>query len=161
MDAGVYSGDKPVIYFYSALEEPYGCFSNFSPHGFVLDDLWWPTSEHYFQAQKFAGHPYADRIRQVKSPTEAARMGRVRKYPIRPDWEVVKDDIMRRAVLQKFKSNPAILGVLLSTKDSYLVEAAPGDYYWGSGADGSGRNMLGQILMEVREQLQPPFQKPS
>ncbi|MDX2005615.1 MAG: NADAR family protein [Meiothermus sp.] len=57
------------IYFYSAKEQPYGCFSNFSAHGFELDGLFWRTSEgacaprqrrysseHYFQAQKFAGH---------------------------------------------------------------------------------------------------------
>ncbi|HKC73877.1 MAG TPA: NADAR family protein, partial [Chloroflexota bacterium] len=42
-----------TIYFYSTREKPYGCFSNFSPHGFELDGVWWPTSEHYFQAQKF------------------------------------------------------------------------------------------------------------
>ena len=44
-----------TIYFYGADEVPYGCFSNFSDHGFDLDGVWWPTSEHYFQAQKFAG----------------------------------------------------------------------------------------------------------
>lgn len=41
-----------TIYFYMIGEE-YGCFSNFSPHCFELDGLYWPTSEHYFQAQKF------------------------------------------------------------------------------------------------------------
>ena len=148
-----YSGGRLIIYFYSALEEPYGCFSNFSSHGFVLDGAWWPTSEHYFQAQKFAGTPYADPIRQAKSPMIAARLGRSRKYPLRPDWLEVKDAVMREAVLQKFSSNPGIREVLLSTGDALLVENAPGDYYWGCGADGSGLNMLGQILVEVREIL--------
>src|SRR6266566_10027691 len=41
-----------TIYFYGSKGQPYGCFSNFSPHGFELDGTWWPTSEHYFQAQK-------------------------------------------------------------------------------------------------------------
>jgi predicted NAD-dependent protein-ADP-ribosyltransferase YbiA (DUF1768 family) len=27
------------------------------------------------------------------------------------------------------------------------------DSYWGDGGDGSGRNMLGQVLMRVREEL--------
>jgi predicted NAD-dependent protein-ADP-ribosyltransferase YbiA (DUF1768 family) len=31
-----------------------------------------------------------------------------------------------------------------------LIMNAPSDYYWGCGADGSGKNMLGRILMEVR-----------
>jgi len=141
------------IYFYSALETPYGCFSNFSPHGFELDGLWWPTSEHYFQAQKYADTLYAERIRSARSPMIAARMGRSRKEPIRPEWNEVKDSVMRRAVLCKFKSNKGIREVLLSTGDSTLVENAPSDYYWGCGSDGSGLNMLGRILMEVREQL--------
>lgn len=42
-----------TIYFYVERAKPYGCFSNFSAHGFMLDDLYWSTSEHYFQAQKF------------------------------------------------------------------------------------------------------------
>jgi N-glycosidase YbiA len=42
---------------------------------------------------------------------------------------------------------------LLATGDDLLVENAPGDYYWGCGKDGSGKNRLGTILMEVREIL--------
>lgn len=37
-------------------------FSNFSAHGFELDGKWWPTSEHYFQAQKFVGTPHMEEI---------------------------------------------------------------------------------------------------
>jgi hypothetical protein len=141
-----------TIYFYSTRDK-YGCFSNFSPHGFELDGVWWFTSEHYFQAQKFAGTPHAEQIRQVKTPKDAARMGRERSRPLRPDWEQVKDDIMRKAVLRKFETHADIREVLLSTGNELIVENAPGDYYWGCGADGSGKNRLGQILMEVREIL--------
>jgi hypothetical protein len=141
-----------TIYFYGTRTQ-YGCFSNFSRHGFELDGVWWSTSEYYFQAQKFAGTPHADQIREVKTPKEAARMGRDRSRPLRSDWERVKDDIMRKAVLRKFETHADIREVLLSTGDAPIVENAPGDYYWGCGADGSGKNMLGQILMEVREIL--------
>ena len=141
-----------TIYFYSTRDK-YGCFSNFSPYGFELDSVYWSTSEHYFQAQKFAGTPHADQIRQVKTPKDAARMGRERSRPLRPDWEQVKDDIMRKAVLRKFETHADIREILLSTGNELIVENAPGDYYWGCGADGSGKNRLGQILMEVREML--------
>lgn len=141
-----------TIYFYGTRTQ-YGCFSKFSRHGLELDGVWWPTSEHYFQAQKFAGTLHADQIREVKTPKEAARMGRDRSRPLRSDWERVKDDIMRKAVLRKFETHADIHEVLLSTGDAPIVENAPGDYYWGCGADGSGKNMLGQILMEVREIL--------
>ncbi|HEY9607534.1 MAG TPA: NADAR family protein [Allocoleopsis sp.] len=141
-----------TIYFYSTRCE-YGCFSNFSAHGFELDGAWWPTSEHYFQAQKFVGTPHAAQIQQVKTPKDAAKMGRDRSRPLRRDWEQVKDDVMRKAVLRKFETHADIREVLLATGDELIVENAPHDYYWGCGADGSGKNKLGQILMEVREIL--------
>ncbi|MFM7408253.1 MAG: NADAR family protein [Cuspidothrix sp.] len=141
-----------TIYFYSTREE-YGCFSNFSSHGFVLDKLYWSTSEHYFQAQKFIGTPYLEKLRLVKTPKEAATMGRKRTLPLRPHWEEVKDNIMRKAVLSKFSTHKDIQEILLSTGNEELIEISPIDYYWGCGADGSGKNMLGIVLMEVREQL--------
>jgi hypothetical protein len=88
---------KPVsvskICFYR-LKEPYGEFSNFSPHPIELKGRIWPTSEHYFQAQKFAETEHEEAIRQAKSPMIAARMGRSRERPLRPDWETAKDGIM-------------------------------------------------------------------
>ena len=141
------------IYFYVPREEPYGCFSNFSPHGVELDGEWWPAAEHYFQAQKFAGTPHADAVRRARTPKDAANLGRDRGRPLRANWEEVKDDVMRRAVLRKFETHRALRDLLLSTGDEEIVENAPGDYYWGCGADGTGKNMLGKILMEVREAL--------
>jgi N-glycosidase YbiA len=141
-----------AIYFYSTRDE-YGSFSNFSAHGFELDGEYWPTSEHYFQAQKFPGTPHSDRIRQAKTPKDAAKMGRDRSLPLRPDWEQVKDEIMKKAVLRKFETHGEIREILLATGDEEIVENSPIDYYWGCGKDGSGKNMLGQILMEVREIL--------
>jgi N-glycosidase YbiA len=141
-----------TIYFY-AVREKYGCFSNFSAHGFELDGLYWLTSEHYFQAQKFVGTSHVEKIRLVKNPKDAAKMGRERSRPLRQDWEQVKDDVMRKAVLRKFATHADIREILLSTGNEEIVENSPIDFYWGCGADGSGKNMLGIILMEVRETL--------
>ena len=142
-----------TIFFYSTREEPYGCFSNFSAHPFELDGARWPTSEHYFQAHKFTDPAHIEAVRRAPSPLVAARMGRSRSRPLRSDWEQVKDDVMRRAVLRKFEEHADIRAVLLATGDEVIVENAPSDYYWGCGADGSGQNKLGQILMEVRDIL--------
>lgn len=142
-----------TILFYSQCEEPYGCFSNFSSHGFKLDGQWWPTSEHYFQAQKFVGTDHADEVREAKTPKMAAEMGRQRNRPLRADWEDVKDEVMHKAVLAKFKAHADIGEILLSTGDEHIIENSPTDYYWGCGADGTGKNMLGQILVEVRNIL--------
>ncbi|MBN1966275.1 MAG: NADAR family protein [Anaerolineae bacterium] len=143
-----------TIYFYNPRDVPYGCFSNFSRHGFHLDGTWWPTSEHYFQAQKFAGTPHVGDVLRAPSPGKAAAIGRDRGRPLRPDWEQVKDDMMRRAVRAKFEQNEDIREVLLGTGNEDLVEATTHDTYWGCGSDGAGQNRLGVILMEVRARLQ-------
>lgn len=70
-----------AIYFYTPREQPYGCFSNFSRHGISIEGVWWPTVEHYFQAQKFAGTPYAEQIHRAATPKQAAALGRSRSVP--------------------------------------------------------------------------------
>jgi ribA/ribD-fused uncharacterized protein len=136
------------------VSEPYGEFSNFSPHPFDLKGRIWPTTEHYFQAQKFAGTEHEELVRLAKSPMVAARMGRSRERPLRQDWETAKEDIMREALLEKFTQHPALRSLLLSTGDAELIEHTTNDRYWGDGGNGKGENRLGQLLMELREQLQ-------
>jgi N-glycosidase YbiA len=126
------------IYFYST-RDSYGCFSNFSAHGISLKGKWWPTSEHYFQAQKFAATEHEELIRLAKTPKLAAEMGRQRNRPLRADWEHIKDDVMREAVLEKFRAHLDIQAILLSTGDEELVEATSNDYYWGCGTNGTGK----------------------
>jgi ribA/ribD-fused uncharacterized protein len=140
------------LYFYST-REPYGEFSNFALYGVKIDGEWWPTTEHYFQAQKFEDPAYRRKIQGAHSPKLAADLGRSRRVPLRSDWESVKDDVMRACVLKKFETHSELREMLLSTGDEEIVENAPGDYYWGIGKDGSGKNMLGKILEEVRAKL--------
>ncbi|MES2463665.1 MAG: NADAR family protein, partial [Armatimonadota bacterium] len=71
-----------AIYFYSDREEPYGGFSNFSRHGFTLDGKDWPTSEHYFQAQKFVHSPDDfEAVLNASRPMRCAEIGRERHRP--------------------------------------------------------------------------------
>ncbi len=142
----------PISFYLS--KDPYYELTNHSAHGFELDGHFWPTVEHYYQAQKFAGNEYAEAIRNAPNPMAARRMGRDKEHPIRPDWDEVKEAVMYRATLAKFESNPDALASLLSTGEEELVEASPRDFYWGSGADDSGLNRYGQILMQVRALLQ-------
>jgi len=135
------------------VNEPYGEFSNFSPHPLRLKDQVWPTSEHYFQAQKFAGTEHEEVVRQAKSPMVAARMGRSRARPLRPDWELVKDDIMREVLHAKFTQHPRLRSLLVQTGDAELIEQTKNDSYWADGGDGTGKNRLGQLLMELRTKL--------
>lgn len=141
-----------AIRFYS-LKNAFGEFSNFSPHPFELDGVSWPTSEAYFQAQKFEEEDYREQIRLAPSPMEAANLGRSRTMPLRSDWEQAKDDVMRAALRAKFTSHPELRALLLSTGDEPIIEATTGDYYWGCGTRGDGLNRLGELLVELREQL--------
>ncbi len=144
-----------TIYFYSTREVPYGVFSNFAAYGITMDDRYWKTTEHYFQAMKFVttAPDYAEQIRSAPTPKQAANMGRSRNYPLRADWEAIKDGVMLEAVLQKFRTHDDIRTLLLATGDAPIVEAAPGDAYWGTGPNGDGLNKLGLILMQVRAAL--------
>ncbi|HSI83919.1 MAG TPA: NADAR family protein [Candidatus Methylacidiphilales bacterium] len=133
--------------------DAYGEFSNFASFPFEIAGKVWPTSEHYFQAMKFPGTPHEEELRLEPSPMKVAKMGRERTRPLRPDWEVVKDDMMREALLAKFTQHAQLKELLLNTGDAVLVEHTKNDSYWGDGGDGSGRNMLGKLLEELRSKL--------
>jgi hypothetical protein len=141
-----------IIRFYRVGDD-YGCFSNFAPYPIEVDGKRWPTSEHYFQAQKFLDPERRECIRLTSSPMIAARLGRDRKARLRQDWEQVKIDIMRKAVRAKFAQHEGVRRMLLDTGSATIVEHTTKGRFWGDGGDGSGRNWLGRILMEVREEL--------
>jgi N-glycosidase YbiA len=144
-----------TIYFYKA-DKPYGCFSNFSLHPIQLEGTFWQTVEHYYQAQKFVGtenERLIVTIQNVKTPMEAATIGRDRTCKVRPDWEQVKIQVMWQGVLTKFLTHTDIQEILLETGDELIVEDSPIDYYWGCGQDKTGQNQLGKILMKVRQEI--------
>jgi len=148
-----------TIYFYYQDDEPYGIFSNFrycNPP-IKFQDKEWITSEHIFQAYKFINcdNPiYFNQIYMAKTPTIAAKLGRDKRSPLRSDWNDIKDDLMEQIVYAKFSQNESFKKVLLETGNKILVEHTRNDNYWADGGNGSGLNMLGKILMKVRDRLQ-------
>ena len=68
-------------------------------------------------------------------------------------WRDAIAIIMRYAVREKFRQNTVIMEDLLETGDSIIIEHTKNDSYWADGGDGTGKNMLGKILMEVRAEL--------
>jgi N-glycosidase YbiA len=144
-----------TIYFYKA-DQPHGYLSNFSPHPIEIEAIIWPTVEHYYQAQKFVGTQFiklGDRIREAATPDEAAAIGRNPLYTPSLDWHQRKPKVMCLAVHQKFITHLKLRELLLATGDQEIIEDSPRDYFWGCGADGTGLNHLGRILMEVRSAL--------
>ncbi|MCP3063011.1 NADAR family protein [Myxococcus sp. K38C18041901] len=141
-----------VIRFYS-VTDAHGWCSNFAPYPIKLGGRTWPTSEHYFQARKFEFPEDQEALRQARTPMLAARMGRDRKRKLRRDWESIKVSVMREAVRAKFTQHEDLTRLLLETGDARLVEHTDQDDFWGDGGDGRGKNMLGRILMEIRQEL--------
>ena len=94
-----------------------------------------------------------EKIRQIASPMDAALEGRNRQNPLRPDWEEIKDEVMLQVLRMKFSQNPEIAKELLATGDAILIKHTRNDDYWTDGGDGSGKNKLGLLLMQVREEL--------
>ena len=141
-----------TIYFYSSRAE-HGYMSNFARYPVKMDGKTYKTSEHYYQSQKFAGTSWESKVRKVEGPMEAATLGRSKDGPFRKDWDGIKDNVMRKVVEAKFRQHSELARQLLETGDAKLVERTTTDLYWGCGDSGTGKNMLGVILMEVREKL--------
>jgi ribA/ribD-fused uncharacterized protein len=147
-----------TILFYETTA-PYGCFSNFSRHPVEIDGRIWATSEHFFQAAKFVDAAHVEAICNAKTAFVAAQLGRQRTYPLRSDWNAVRDEVMLLALRTKFTQNAAIGAVLASTSGAKLVEHTSNDRYWADGGDGRGANRLGALLEQVRSEL-PPWPAP-
>jgi ribA/ribD-fused uncharacterized protein len=176
------------IWFYDP-KKPYGVFSNFKETKMVIDGVIYYNSEAYFQSKKFTGPDatpadleYANLIASQKTGGKPAILARQKKptqnYPwakelwvtiqeyqkkgvsMRPDWDKVKDNVMRCAVYNKFAQNLKFKKVLLDTGNAQLFEHTFRDDYWADGhprsdpgVHGDGLNMLGKILEEVRYRL--------
>lgn len=139
------------IGFWNADEVPYGLFSNFAETPIVIDGDRFLTVEHYFQAEKASSS--GQRKWVMESPTPKVAKARGRDVILRPDWEQVKDGVMYTALVAKAQQSKVFKDLLLSTADAELFEDSPFDYYWGVGRDGSGKNMLGKLLMKLRQEL--------
>lgn len=145
------------IFFYGHNNE-YGEFSNFYPALFRLDGLQWPTSEHYFMAQKTLDADEQEAIRRAERPHDAKAMGR--KVQLRAGWDGMKYDLMQKAVYAKFDQNERLRFLLLETGDRPLHENCR-DPWWGGGPNyPKGRDWLGRILMAVRTELREKYGEP-
>lgn len=139
-----------MIKFYKC-NVPYGFMSNFWKAKMTIYGKIWDTIEHAYQAQKTEIPEEQNKIWAAKTARSARDMGQL--VQMRPDWDDVKDQVMRECVRAKMKQHPDLQAQLLATNDEELIEDSPVDWYWGCGKDGTGKNMLGKILMEVRDEL--------
>ena len=134
-------------------------FTNFYPAQITINGITYPTSEHYFQAQKYSSiNPQiAEQIRRAPTPRDAYNIANnnQNKQYIRKDWhDRAKIFFMKEALRAKFTQHQSLKQLLLNTNNKILVEHTSNDNYWGDNGDGTGQNQLGNLLMEIRNELQ-------
>ena len=145
------------IRFYRASEKPYGALSNLYRRTLVFEGQVFPTSEHAYQAGKARKPEVREWLMAAPTPALLAMAAHGLYYwDITPGWSSSKFDRMRAVLRAKFGQNPDLAELLVSTGDARLVESASVDNkvnrLWGE-VKGVGQNMLGIILMEIREEL--------
>jgi type I restriction enzyme S subunit len=141
--------------------ERFGGLSNMAP-GFPLNvnNVRIRTSEALYQACRFPSRPDVQRqIIDDPSPMTAKMRSKPFRKDTRTDWEVVRVKIMRWCLRVKLAQNWETFGkLLLSTGDMPIVEKKiRRKDFWGASemSDGTlvGVNVLGRLLMQLREQL--------
>lgn len=109
----------------------YRFLSNFWPAAVMLDSVTYPSVEHAYVAAKTLDMTMREVVRTTDSPGAVKRLGRLRSFELRPDWDAVKLTIMADLVRQKF-AHPELRSKLVSTGDAELIEGNTwGDTFWG------------------------------
>ena len=139
------------------LDEPFRCglgdVDDAVPAVVCVDGVEYPTVEHAYQAAKTTDGVARERIRRAVTPGDAKSAGG--SVTLRSDWDDVKVDVMRDLLVQKF-SDRRLWDWLLETAPLELVEGNTwGDTFWGV-CNGEGQNMLGRLLMDIRDGTAPP-----
>ena len=165
MNKSIKKLEKPVIskeaqaeiHFYRANEKPYGAFSNLYKCSIIFEEETFPTAEHAYQAGKARKEAVRQWILNAPSPSLVAMAAHgLYTWDIVPNWSKIKFDRMRDVLRAKYTQHENLRDLLLSTGDARLVESCrtdnPVNRTWGE-VNGKGMNMLGILLMEVREEL--------
>lgn len=134
----------------------YDFLSNFYFHPAIAGVLHgYITTENFYQAMKTTDKAQREQFKTC-APGQSKRLGR--RITLRDDWDDLRDEVMLYALRRKF-SIPDLTDKLKATGDAFLVEGNVWhDNYWGNCtcnrcADIPGDNMLGKLLMQVREEI--------
>lgn len=124
--------------------------SNFWPCKVMFADVEYPSVEHAYQAAKTLDLEARKAFMQCNA-AEAKRLGRT--VAIRRDWEAIKMRVMTILLEQKFRKGTELADKLIATGNVQLIEGNYwNDRFWGV-CRGVGRNNLGRLLMETRNNL--------
>lgn len=128
--------------------------SPFSAHQIEIWGETFATFEHAYQCARLKKGSERDAVKNTKSPLDAWREGQ--KYKNTTELLVEnydKDAVVEELFRAKLAQHPDILKVLQATGSRELLKVYPTDYYWGTGADGTGENKMGKLWMKIRDEL--------
>lgn len=132
-------------------------FSNFSAHQIEYGGVVYPTVEHAFHCARYSQPEIRAEIMRARSPEVAWEISQKHKAVQNPDFKEKKRDIMKELIRAKVAQHGIVKKVLLDTGDTPIIKHVftfpPGNGFWDDGASGEGRNEMGKILMEIREEF--------
>jgi ribA/ribD-fused uncharacterized protein len=145
------------VFFY---EQEFYVLSNFSAFRLYWVGLDFDTSEAAYQYEKFRSmpdEPIRENIRrdiyEARSAHDAFKIAETNQKYVRPEWPVIKVDVMRSILLAKAQQHEYVRRKLLETGNRELIEDSFRDSFWGWGPNKDGLNMLGKLWMEIRDKL--------
>lgn len=125
----------------------------------AYEGITYPSSEHAYVAAKTKDEELREKISKIASPYQVKKVGRT--IELREDWEQIKVMEMRRILERKFspfRSDVPLYSWLQSTAPRELIEGNTwNDRFWGQCPIGTGKNMLGNLLMEIRDDITMKF----
>ena len=143
--------------------ETYGGLSNMAGgYPLVVNGVPIRTSEALYQACRFPHLPEVQRLIIAEaSPMSAKMKGKPHRARSRDDWDEVRVEIMRWCLRVKLAQNwGRFRNLLLATGRRSIVEDSRRDAFWGAKPIDAetlvGQNVLGELLVELREQLRAP-----
>ena len=152
-----YPADRTVAF--KSTDGAWGILGNFGRTPLTVDGVTFPCAESLFQVMKFTDTP-ARRIILSKRgmPIKWAAKGFEKSVGVRPGWGAILVDALKFCVQTKYEQSEAFRAELARTGDRLIVEAAHGnkaDTYSAilsdDGATWTGGNLLGRLLMELRD----------
>ena len=144
-----------------------GPFSQWARFEMEIDKMVYNTCEQFMMAEKaklFGDVEIYSKIMKSDSPKKQKELGRQVKNFDEKKWKEVAREIVFKANYAKFSQHPHLRDKLIETRNKIMAEVNPYDCVWGIGlgADDDraldvdewrGTNWLGEVLMEVRDEL--------
>lgn len=162
------SYNKIAVCHFSKANEQWGEFGNMTgKFGFrITREVLIPSTENLYQAMRFTDHPEIQKLIITEKSGFGAKLiaKKFRKTHTRSDFEDIKLDVMNWCLKLKLANHKKFGDALILTGSRDIVEESHKDTWWGaklSGSTYSGINVLGQLLVDLRENYRNEVSKNS